>query len=127
MRKWTAIGLQVLLGLGFLASAISKLTGAADAMRDQLDIAPWFWILTALVEIVGAAGMFIGIKFLRLALPAGLWIAALMVGALIAHLRVGDPFTNMIPAAAYLLLALVVVLLRTGAYRSRERAGTNLG
>ncbi|CAN5635408.1 hypothetical protein BH24ACT21_BH24ACT21_06160 [soil metagenome] len=127
MRKWTAIGLQVLLGLGFLASAISKLTGAADAMRDQLDIAPWFWILTALVEIVGAAGMFIGIKFPRLALPAGLWIAALMVGALIAHLRVGDPFTNMIPAAAYLLLALVVVLLRTGAYRSRERAGANLG
>ncbi|MDQ4107117.1 MAG: DoxX family protein [Actinomycetota bacterium] len=57
MKKWTTIGLQVLLGLAFLASAISKLTGATDAMREHLGIAPWLWVLTALVEIVGAAGM----------------------------------------------------------------------
>lgn len=127
MKKWTTIGLQVLLGLGFLVSAISKLSGAADAMREQLEIAPWFWTLTALVEILGVAGMLAGIRFPRLTAPAGLWIAGLMAGAVVAHLRVGDPFTNMIPAVAYLVLALLVFALRTDVYRSRARAGAGAG
>lgn len=42
MKRWTSIGLQVLLGLGFLFSATLKLTGSADTMRDQLAIAAWF-------------------------------------------------------------------------------------
>ncbi|CAN5691222.1 hypothetical protein BH24ACT22_BH24ACT22_13130 [soil metagenome] len=120
MKKWTAIVLQVLLGLAFLFSGVSKLTGMADAMREQLEIAPWFWIFTALVEVVGAAGMLAGIQFPRLAAPAGLWIAALMIGALVAHLRIGDPFTNMIPAAVNLMLALGVVALRGDSYVPRK-------
>ena len=126
MKRWTIVGLQVLLGLAFLASAILKLAGAADTMREHLEIAPWFWVLTALVEIVGAAGMFASIKFPRLAVPAGLWIGALMGGALVAHLRVGDPFTSMVPAAVYLVLALAVTALRANAYEFKERAGANL-
>src|SRR5918997_2435388 len=126
MKGWTIVGLQVLLGLAFLASAILKLAGAADTMREHLEIAPWFWVLTALVEIVGAAGMFAGIKFPRLSVPAGLWIAALMGGALVAHLRVGDPFTSMVPAAVYLVLALAVTALRANAYEFKKRAGANL-
>jgi putative oxidoreductase len=112
MKRLTTVGLQVLLSLAFLASAILKLAGAADDMREHLEIAPWFWILTALVEIVGAAGMLVGIRFQRLAAPAGLWIAALMGGALVAHLRAGDPFTSMVPAAVYLVLALAVAVMR---------------
>jgi putative oxidoreductase len=116
----TTVGLQVLLSLAFLASAILKLAGAADDMREHLEIAPWFWILTALVEIVGAAGMLVSIRFPRLATPAGLWIAALMGGALVAHLRAGDPFTSMVPAAVYLVLALAVAVMGAGAYRFGE-------
>lgn len=112
MKRFATVGLQVILGLAFLASSISKLAGATDAMRQHLEIAPWFWGLTALVELVGAAGMLAGIKFSRLAAPAGLWIAALMAGALVAHLRVGDTFANMTPAAVYLVLALAVATLR---------------
>ena len=126
MKRWTIVGLQVLLGLAFLASAILKLAGAADTMREHLEIAPWFWVLTALVEIVGAAGMFAGITFPRLAVPTGLWIAALMGGALVAHLRVGDPFTSMVPAAVYLVLALAVTALRANAYEFKKRASANL-
>ena len=126
MKRFTTVGLQILLSLAFLASAILKLAGAADAMREHLEIAPWFWVLTALVEIVGAAGMFAGIKFPRLSVPAGLWIAALMVGALVAHLRVGDPFTGMVPAAVYLVLTLAVAALRAGAYGVGKQAGANL-
>ncbi|MDQ4107118.1 MAG: hypothetical protein M3157_08125 [Actinomycetota bacterium] len=50
-----------------------------------------------------------------------------MVGALLAHLRVGDAFTNMVPAAVYLVLALAMVALRRDAYRSREHAGAEPG
>ena len=126
MKRLTTVGLQVLLSLAFLASAILKLTGAADDMREHLEIAPWFWILTALVEIVGAAGMLVGIRFPRLAAPAGLWIAALMGGALVAHLRAGDPFTSMVPAAVYLVLALAVAVMRAGAYGFGKPAGAKL-
>lgn len=126
MRKWTAIGLQVLLGLGFLASAASKFTGAAETMRQQLEIAPWFWILTGVVEILGAVGLLVGIKFPRLAVPAGLWMVAVMLGAFFAHLRVGDPPASMIPAAVYLVLALAVVALRADAYKSGQPVGTSL-
>ncbi len=126
MKRLTTVGLQVLLGLAFLASAILKLAGVADDTREHLEIAPWFWVLTALVEIVGAAGMLAGIKLPRLAAPAGLWIAALIGGALVAHLRVGDPFTSMVPAAVYLVLALTVVALRAKAYEFKERVGANL-
>ncbi len=120
MRK-LAIGLQVLLGLGFLASGVPKLAGAQEAMRDHLGIAPWFWVLTALVELVGAAGMAAGIRFPKLAVPAGLWIAALMVGALGAHLRVGDAVANMAPPAVYLVLALAVVVVRSDEYGLGKR------
>ena len=126
MKRLTTVGLQVLLSLVFLASATLKLVGAADDMREHLEIAPWFWILTALVEIVGAAGMLVGIKFPRLAAPAGVWIAALMSGALVAHLRAGDPFTSMIPAAVYLALALAVAVMRAGAYGFAKPAGAKL-
>jgi hypothetical protein len=126
MKRLTTVGLQILLGLALLASAILKLAGVADDTREHLEIAPWFWVLTALVEIVGAAGMLAGIKLPRLAAPAGLWIAALMGGALVAHLRVGDPFTSMVPAAVYLVLALTVVALRAKAYEFKERVGANL-
>ncbi len=33
MKRLTTVGLQVVLGLAFLASAILKLVGAADDMR----------------------------------------------------------------------------------------------
>ncbi len=118
----TIIVPQVLLGLAFLASAFSKLAGAAKQVRDHLEIAPWFWVATALVELAGAAGLLAGIRFPRLAMPAGLWMAALMVGAIASHLRVGDPLANTFPAAVLVVLALAVAALRAGAYGFEVRA-----
>ena len=61
-----------------------------------------------------------------LATPAGLWLAALMGGVLVARLRVEDPFTSMVPAAVYLMLALVMAAQHAGAYGFKEQAGANL-
>lgn len=110
MRR-IATASQVFLGLLLFATATAKLAGVQDDVRDHLGIiAPSFWVLTALVEAMGALGMLAGLRFPRVATPAGLWVSALMVGALIAHLRAGDPPPNMVPAAV--VLALVVIAAR---------------
>jgi len=127
---WLAIALQVGLAVMFLFSAVSKLNGGLEEMREHLQIASWFWLLTGLVEIVGATGMLAGLKYPRLTILAGLWLAATMVGAIFAHLRVGDPPTDAIGAVVLLVLALTVAALRRRAgqvdepvaMRSRERA-----
>ena len=49
-----------------------------------------------------------------------------MGGALVAHLRAGDPFTSMVPAAVYLVLALAVAVMRAGAYGFGKLAGAKL-
>ena len=118
-------GLQVLLALAFAASGAQKLVGALEPMREHLGVAPWFWTLTALAELAGAAGMLVGLRLPRVAAFSGLWIAALMVGALGAHVRAGDPLAAMIPAAVLLVLALAVARLRwAGAEASNgQRSG----
>jgi len=124
MRRFVVVGLQVLLALAFAASGIQKLVGTLEPMREHLGVAPWFWTLTALVELAGAAGMLAGLRFSRVAVFSGLWIASLMVGALVAHVRVGDPLAAMIPAAVLLVLALAVARIRwTGAKNSGGRSG----
>ena len=100
MTKLAAV-VQAALGVVLLGSSVAKLVGAADADHDRLAIAAWFWVVAGLIELVGALGLLAGLKFRRLALPAALWVAALMVGALSAHVRVGDA-AAMLPAALVL-------------------------
>lgn len=112
MRK-TAPVLQVLLGLVYLGAAMPKLVGAQEAMREQLELAPWFWGVTALAELVGVACLLVGLKYPRVAVAGGLWVSAIMVGALVSHLRVGDPAQNLVAPAVLLVLALLVAAVRS--------------
>ena len=100
--------MQVLLALAFVAAGVQELAGALEPMREHLGVAKWLWTLTALAELAGAVGMLVGLRSARVAAFSGLWIAALMVGALAVHVRVGDPLAAMIPAAVLLVLAVVV-------------------
>lgn len=111
MRK-AAMVLQVLLGLVYLGAAVPKLVGAQETMREQLGIAPWFWSATALAELVGVAGLLVGLKYPRIALAGGLWVSAIMAGALVSHVRVGDPAQNLVAPTVLLVLALVVAAVR---------------
>lgn len=130
MRK-AAMVLQVLLGLVYLGAAIPKLAGAQEAMREQLELAPWFWGVTALAELVGVAGMVVGLKYPRVAVAGGLWVSAIMAGALVSHARVGDPAQNLVAPAVLLVLALAVAAVRgreLGAFRrSQTRPGHAVG
>jgi putative oxidoreductase len=107
MRK-IVITLRILVGLSFLGSAIGKFTGGTDSVRDQLELAPWFWILVGAVELVGALALLASVWVMRLALPAGLLFVALMVGALVSHIRIGDPVSDMVAPAVLLLLSATI-------------------
>ena len=125
--RWLAISLQVLLGLVFLFSAASKLTGGTEDIRLHLGIAPWFWALTALVETVGAVGLLAGIAYPRLAVLAGLWLGATMLGGVVSHALVGDPPLDMLAAVVLLALSLTVAALRSRAARIGELLNGSAG
>ena len=112
--------LRVLLAVVFLMSAIQKLTGNLDVARDHLDIAPWFWTLTAFVELAGVLGLLASLRFPFLATPAGLWISAIMVGAIATRLWVEDPPTDVFLEALLLAVALVAAVLGVRAGRTRQ-------
>ena len=112
--EMVAVALQVGLGLAFLGAGAAALVGVEQQAKEfeRFGYPRWFRVVTGSVELAGAAGMLLGVLYPALAAPAGLWLAAAMTGAILSHARVGDPASQMVPAAAYLLLALAVVALR---------------
>lgn len=103
-RNIAAWVLSVALSAAYLAAGGAKLAGVPMMVQtfDQIGLGQWFRIATGLVEVVGALALLTpGYAFL-----GAVWLAATMVGALLAHLLVLQT-----PAApAFLLLSLDVVL-----------------
>ncbi len=129
MRK-LSIGLRVVVGLIFLFQGGAKLAGAADEWRDDLQVAPWFWILIGVVQVVGALGLFASIRYEQFALPVGALFVVMMAGALVTHVRVSDPISEMIfPAVVLLLSALIAVLAyrQTGFFEPSYSGDTETG
>ncbi len=112
-----AVALRALV---FVGSAAQKPTGALDPERDHLGITPPFWSATALVDLVGVLGLVTSLGFPRPAASAGLWVAAIMVGAIAARSRAGDPPHDVVLEAGLLASALAVALL---GWRARKRVG----
>ncbi|MCU1384660.1 MAG: hypothetical protein JWL71_3357 [Acidobacteria bacterium] len=109
--------LRVLVGLAFLAAGGAKLMAAPamDAMFAAIGVGQWLRILTGLLEVTGAIGLFVP----GVTVYAALLLMAVMVGAIIAHLAIlgGSP----IPAAVLLLLSGGIVwVTREGTDASRH-------
>ena len=109
-KKGTIIALwvlKVLVGLAFLAAGGSKLAGAPPmvAMFAKIGFGQWFRILTGLLEVTGAIGLFVP----RFTVYAASLLAVVMVGAIGFHLTIlgGNPA----PPIFLLLLASLIVWL----------------
>ena len=99
--------LRVVVGLAFLAAGGSKLAGAPAmvAMFAKIGFGQWFRILTGLLEVAGAIGLFVP----RCAVYAASLLAVVMVAAVGFHLtRLGG---NPVPPIVLLLLAMLIVWL----------------
>lgn len=111
MTKLSTV-LQVIVGLMFLFSAAGKLTGGANDLRDDLEVASWLWITVGAIEAVLAVMLVASARFVRWALPAATGLAILMVGAIGTHIRVGDWGTLTAPIVMLALLSVIIAVRR---------------
>ncbi|GHO62636.1 hypothetical protein KSC_015280 [Ktedonobacter sp. SOSP1-52] len=65
---------------------------------------------TGVCEFLAGIGLLVGIWFPLLATLAALLLIAIMLGALFSHtVRGKDPISELLPAAVFLILALIVL------------------
>ena len=118
---WIAAGL---LAIAMLGAGLMKLVRRPD----QLKAAGMGWVdhfppampkIVGLLEVLGAIGLIVpaltGIASILVPLAAS-GIAILMVGAVITHLRLHDPFKDAVPSLVLALLAIFVAWGRFGPY-----------
>ncbi|TVX91722.1 DoxX family protein [Paenibacillus agilis] len=106
--------LQGLLIFMFLFAGMSKIVGSAMQVQafKQLRLPQWFRVVTGLTTMVGVIGLIIGFWNKELIALAALWIACIMVGAVISHIRVKHPFKQMVAAIVLLVLALILAFIQ---------------
>ncbi|TVR59791.1 MAG: DoxX family protein [Gemmatimonadales bacterium] len=121
--SWLSIPsvLQLIVGLGLLnvwllrpKSPTGYRGGEARSLREEFEVygLPGFAFyvvggLKILAGVILIAGVWVS---LPVQLAAGV-VAALMVGALIMHVKVGDPAKKSVPAVVMLVLSLAIVFL----------------
>ncbi len=121
--SWLSIPsvLQLVVGLGLLnvwllrsTSPTSYRGGEARSLREEFEVygLPGFaFYVVGGLKIVAGVVLIVGIWApLPVQLAAGV-VAALMVGALVMHVKVGDPAKKSVPAAIMLVLSLAIVFL----------------
>ncbi len=122
--EWLALTdwLQIVVGLGLLnvwllrrGSSTPYRGGAAQTLRDEFaayGLPGFAFYLVGALKIGAAVVLIAGVlTTLPVRAAAGL-VAALMVGALAMHFKVGDPLVKSLPAAVMLAMSAAIVTLR---------------
>lgn len=107
----TSIILQVILGLGFFMFGFMKFGKQMTKEFQRYGYPQGFRIFTGLIEVICAAGMFLGIWYPPFAALAGILLAVTMIGALATHLRVKDPGKSMGAPSILLILSIIVAII----------------
>ena len=109
IRRWGPWGISALLALAFTMAGATKLTGnpmMAESFANW-GYSGWFMYAVGSAEIAGAIAVLIP----RIAAFGGLWLAAMMTGALGTHF-VNAEYVEWIPAGVLLALSLTLAFLR---------------
>jgi hypothetical protein len=114
--------LQIIVGLGLLnvwllraKSSTAYRGGTATSLKEEFQA---YGLPEAAFYVVGALKITAGVILIAgvwIPLPVGLAagvVAALMVGALAMHVKVGDPLMKSLPAALMLVMSLAIIFLR---------------
>ncbi|MDP2389029.1 MAG: DoxX family protein [Acidobacteriota bacterium] len=122
--EWLALSslLQLVVGFGLLnvwlvrgRSTTSYRGGAAQTLQGEFaayGLPGFAFYAVGALKITAAIVLIAGVW---LALPvreAAALVAALMIGALAMHLKVGDPLMKSLPAALMLVMSVTIVALR---------------
>jgi putative oxidoreductase len=105
VQKYSLLVIKVLLTFAFLAAGLAKLSGSETMVKtfDAVGLGQWFRYVTGLIEIGGAALLWLRG---RQVFGAGLLLCT-MIGAVLAHLFIIGP--SAIPALVLGALAAIVV------------------
>lgn len=108
-----AIVLQVLLGVVFVMSGATKLTGQKMHVDnfDRWLLPQWFRLVTGVVEILVALGLIVGIWADDLGWWAAFALTIVMLVGILVHVRVKDPLKLSAPAIVLFVLSLVLFLI----------------
>jgi len=115
MLNTIASVLQVIVGLGLLnvwllrrGSATAYRGGSAKNLKEEFAAyglpAPMFYVVGGLKIVCGVL-LLVGLWYSPVVLPAAAVVAVLMVGAVVMHLKVGDPVTKYVPATLMLAMS----------------------
>lgn len=114
--------LQVIVGLGLLnvwlvrgRSATSYRGGTSGTLRDEFaayGLPGFAYYLVGTLKVVSAIILIAGVWMTLPVQAAAGVVAALMVGALAMHLKIGDPPMKSLPAALMLVTSIAIVALR---------------
>jgi hypothetical protein len=113
--------LQLVVGLGLLnvwlvrsKSATEYRGGSATSLREEFAVygLPGFaFYVVGILKVSAAIVLIAGVWFELPVRLAAAVIAALMVGALLMHVKVGDPIKRAVPATIMLVLSAAIVVL----------------
>ncbi len=85
--------------------------GDAQNMRAEFEVYGlpfWFMILIGTAKVILACCLIAGFWFPAIARPAAMGLAALMLGAISMHIKVGDPMMKSLPATSMFAMSLFV-------------------
>jgi len=113
-----AVVLQVLLILAFFFSGVGKIKGVKMQVDTftHLGLPQWFRVATGWIALLGVVGLIIGFWHAGIVAISALWLASIMLGAVLFHIRIKDPINKIIPAAILMLLALALAALHASAF-----------
>ncbi len=112
------ISLQIIIALGIFnvwflrfSRATRYRGGNASNLKEEFanyGFPGWAVYVIGFLKVGCAVSLIAGIWFPFLTQPAAALLSLLMIGAIIAHFKVKDPFTKFLPALAMLAICLVV-------------------
>jgi len=88
--------------------------GNAGSMAEEFaayGLPHWSMFVVGALKILSALALIIGVWVSELVLPAAGIIGVLMVGALAMHAKAKDPLPKFLPAAAILILTLILLVI----------------
>ncbi len=87
--------------------------GSARTLREEFNVyglPGWFMGVIGALKVLFASLLVVGIWVPSVTTPAAIGLAALMLGAVVMHVKVGDPLRRSLPAFALLALCVVVAV-----------------
>ncbi len=110
---------QIIVGLGLLNVWLLRFGkptafrgGGAANMKEEFatyGLPAWSCYVVGFLKVGSALALLAGFFIPVLVLPAAAIVAALMVGAVVMHWKVGDPLKKSVPAISLLLLCVLII------------------